>query len=175
MSWKGEGMIWAHSPSSPPGFWPEYSPENFYRYSRMWGPWKAPFYLVEWSRKSYKLHLLWLLSSYFGLRNMDASRLNTYFPKGSGRGGGGGMRWLGDGHWRGHLMGWALGVILLYVSKSNSNKRIYKKNPQINPRSVSSYQLRERCGELRARTELWGEVYRTAEEIKVFYLKDLPW
>ena len=36
------------------------------------------------------------------------------------------MVWKGDGHWGGHLMGWALGVIL-YVGKSNSNKKIYKK------------------------------------------------
>ena len=34
---------------------------------------------------------------------------------------GGGMGWLGDRHWRGHLMGWALGV-MLYVGISNSNK-----------------------------------------------------
>ena len=34
---------------------------------------------------------------------------------------GGGMEWLGDGH----LMGWALGVILC-VGKSNSNKNMQK-------------------------------------------------
>ena len=37
-----------------------------------------------------------------------------------------GMGCLGDGHWVGHLMGWALGV-MLYVGKSNSNKK-YTKN-----------------------------------------------
>ena len=35
---------------------------------------------------------------------------------------GGGWGWLGDGHWGGHLMGWALGVIL-YVGKLNTNKK----------------------------------------------------
>ena len=39
---------------------------------------------------------------------------------------GGTMGWLGDRHWGGHLMGWALGIIL-YVGKSNSNDKIYKK------------------------------------------------
>ena len=33
---------------------------------------------------------------------------------------GGGLRWLSDGHWGGHLAGWALGV-MLYVGKLNSN------------------------------------------------------
>ena len=39
-----------------------------------------------------------------------------------------GWGWLGDGQWGGHLMGWALGVIL-YVGKLNTNKNkfIYKK------------------------------------------------
>ena len=32
------------------------------------------------------------------------------------------MGWLGDSHWGGHLMGWALGV-MLYVGKFNSNKK----------------------------------------------------
>ena len=35
---------------------------------------------------------------------------------------GGGLGWLGDGHWGGHLTGWALGV-MLYVGKLNSNKK----------------------------------------------------
>ena len=39
---------------------------------------------------------------------------------------GGGMGWLGDGHWAGHVTGWALRV-MLYVGKSNSNKKKYKK------------------------------------------------
>ena len=30
--------------------------------------------------------------------------------------------WMGDGHWGGHSMGWALGVIL-YVGKLNTNKK----------------------------------------------------
>ena len=34
-----------------------------------------------------------------------------------------GMGWLGDGHWGGHLIGWALGY-MLYVGKLNSNKNI---------------------------------------------------
>ena len=34
---------------------------------------------------------------------------------------GGGWGWMGDEHWGGHLMGWALGVIL-YVGKLNMNK-----------------------------------------------------
>ena len=42
-----------------------------------------------------------------------------------------GMGWLGDGHWGGHLMGWAQGV-MLYVGKSNSNKKLYKKKTQTN-------------------------------------------
>ena len=33
-----------------------------------------------------------------------------------------GWGWLGDGHWGGHLMGWALGVIL-YVGKLKTNKK----------------------------------------------------
>ena len=33
-----------------------------------------------------------------------------------------GWGWLGDRHWGGHLMGWALGVIL-YVGKLNTNKK----------------------------------------------------
>ena len=37
-----------------------------------------------------------------------------------------GLGWLGDGHWGGHLAGWALGIIL-FVSKSNCNKNIQKK------------------------------------------------
>ena len=36
---------------------------------------------------------------------------------------GGGWRWMGDGHWGGHLMGWALGVILYVVGKLNTNKK----------------------------------------------------
>ena len=39
---------------------------------------------------------------------------------------GGRLGWLGDGHWGEHLKGWALGV-MLYVGKSNSNKK-YTKN-----------------------------------------------
>ena len=39
---------------------------------------------------------------------------------------GGGMGCLGDRHWGGHLTGWTLGVIL-YVGKSNSNKKYTKK------------------------------------------------
>ena len=35
----------------------------------------------------------------------------------------GGLGWMGDGHWGGHLTGWALGV-MLYVGRSNSNKKI---------------------------------------------------
>ena len=31
-----------------------------------------------------------------------------------------GLGWLGDGHWGGHLVWWALGV-MLYVGKLNSN------------------------------------------------------
>ena len=43
--------------------------------------------------------------------------------KGSRKGGGlGGLGYLGDGHWGGHLAGWALGV-MLYVGKLNSNKK----------------------------------------------------
>ena len=34
---------------------------------------------------------------------------------------GGGIGWLGDRHWGGYLMGWALGVIL-YIGKSNFHK-----------------------------------------------------
>ena len=34
---------------------------------------------------------------------------------------GGGWGWMGDGHWGGHLTGWALGV-MLYVGKLNPNK-----------------------------------------------------
>ena len=34
----------------------------------------------------------------------------------------GGCGWLGDGHWGGHLTGWALGVIL-YVDKLSTNKK----------------------------------------------------
>ena len=37
-----------------------------------------------------------------------------------------GLGWLGDGHWGGHLAGWALGV-MLYVGKLNSNKKNLKK------------------------------------------------
>ena len=40
---------------------------------------------------------------------------------------GGGLGWLNDGHWGGHLAGWALGVTL-YVGKLNSNKKILKEN-----------------------------------------------
>ena len=36
------------------------------------------------------------------------------------------FRRVGDGHWGGHWMGWALGVIL-YVGKSNSNKKYVRK------------------------------------------------
>ena len=36
---------------------------------------------------------------------------------------GGGWEWMGDGHWGGHLTGWALGVIL-YVGKLNTNKKL---------------------------------------------------
>ena len=38
-----------------------------------------------------------------------------------------GVGWLGDRHWEGHVMGWALGVTL-YVGKSNFNKNKCKKN-----------------------------------------------
>ena len=34
-----------------------------------------------------------------------------------------GWGWLGDGHWGGHLIGWALGV-MLYGGKLNTNKKI---------------------------------------------------
>ena len=39
-----------------------------------------------------------------------------------------GLGWLGDGHWGGHLAGWALGV-MLYVGKLNSNKKKLEKKP----------------------------------------------
>ena len=42
--------------------------------------------------------------------------------RGGRKGGGWGVGWMGDGHWGGHLMGWALGVIL-YVGKLNTNKK----------------------------------------------------
>ena len=38
---------------------------------------------------------------------------------------GGGLGWLGDGHWGGHLAGWALGI-MLNVGKLNSNKFFLK-------------------------------------------------
>ena len=43
-----------------------------------------------------------------------------------GREVGRGLGWLGDGHWGGHLTGWALGV-MLYVGKLNTNKKKLKK------------------------------------------------
>ena len=49
-----------------------------------------------------------------------------------------GMRWLDDGHWRGHLMGWALGVIPC-VDKSNSNKKIQKKPNRLQIIEVEIY------------------------------------
>ena len=38
-----------------------------------------------------------------------------------------GLGWLGDGHWRGHLMGWTLGVILYVGNLSSNKKNIQKK------------------------------------------------
>ena len=58
-------------------------------------------------------------------------RKKLYTKKKIRKGGGRGCGWLGDGHWGGHLMGWALGAIL-YVGKSNSNKNIQSKNNKIN-------------------------------------------
>ena len=48
-----------------------------------------------------------------------------------GKGGGQGreLGWLGDGHWGGHLAGWALGV-MLHVGKLNSNKKKLKKKKE---------------------------------------------
>ena len=47
---------------------------------------------------------------------------NTIAPGVMERELGGGLGWLGNGHWGGHLAGWALGV-KLYVGKMNSNKK----------------------------------------------------
>ena len=43
---------------------------------------------------------------------------------------GGGLGWLGDGHWGGPWTGWALGV-MLYVGKSNSNKKKKESNETV--------------------------------------------
>ena len=45
------------------------------------------------------------------------------WTRGSGKGGGQGLEWLGNKHWGGHLTGWAL-CIVLYVGKLNSSKKI---------------------------------------------------
>ena len=50
----------------------------------------------------------------------NSGKLTRDGGMGGGRWAGGG--WLGEGHWGGHLMGWALGVIL-YVGKLNTNKK----------------------------------------------------
>ena len=63
-------------------------------------------------------------------RKYQTGRQNIKTPnsgKRTGGGGrGGGWGWVGDGHWGGHLTGWALGVIL-YVGKLNSNKNYFIK------------------------------------------------
>ena len=48
--------------------------------------------------------------------------------RGSGKGGGWGLGWLGDRHWGGHLMGWALSDML---GKLNSNKNKNKNKKRV--------------------------------------------
>ena len=56
-----------------------------------------------------------------------------------------GMGWLGDRHWGGHLMGWALGAIL-YVGKLNTNKNKFiikkqKKNKKQNKQNTNRHMI----------------------------------
>ena len=51
---------------------------------------------------------------------------------------GGGLGWVGDGHWGGHLTGWALGVYAI-VGISNSNKKYIPKKKRISNLTLHSW------------------------------------
>ena len=49
---------------------------------------------------------------------------------------GSGLGWLSDGHWEGHLTGWALGVILMLANRTPI-KKIYQKQKNKKERKKS--------------------------------------
>ena len=57
-----------------------------------------------------------------------------------------GLGWLCDGHWGGHLAGWALGV-MLYVGKLNSNKKIFFKWIHNSYYDQNKFQMNKRLSE----------------------------
>ena len=82
------------------------------------------------------------------------------------------MGWLGDGSLGGHLTGWALGVIL-YVGKSNSNKKYEnKKTKDSQPKKLTTSTSCVLGFGLRLRNIVLGGHYRVAIALYCIFILD---